>query len=332
MTFTVTYRAKDGALREERIEAASRAECVAECRRRGIAPTGIAEGKPGKSGISGISGKSGKSGISGRSGKLWFAIGVALVIAIAGGAWWWFTARSASGPYQAPAKPKVEKPQKPKEDRPKVEKPKATNVVQQAAVSNEVPKVEKEMYLGKEVVSHSYITNATGRSVRETIVTADGKRHGRTTVISKPTFKYGTDQMLADVLFPPEHGQLPPWPEMDAKALEREFAQSLLDPIKILDDDPEDIRLKKEAVKQARSEMVQLLKEGHSVLEVIQKQREGNEHAHEMQLTVTRELHRMRREGASQDAIRDYLDKANQLLEQSGGGPVAEPERKGRRQ
>ena len=36
MTFTVTYRAKDGALREERVEAANRAECVAECHRRGM--------------------------------------------------------------------------------------------------------------------------------------------------------------------------------------------------------------------------------------------------------------------------------------------------------
>ena len=52
MTFTVTYRAKDGALREERVEAASRAECVAKCRRRGIAPTKIAEGRSGKSAAS----------------------------------------------------------------------------------------------------------------------------------------------------------------------------------------------------------------------------------------------------------------------------------------
>ena len=48
MTFTVTYRAKDGALREERVEASSRAECVAECRRRGIAPTKIKEGSTGR--------------------------------------------------------------------------------------------------------------------------------------------------------------------------------------------------------------------------------------------------------------------------------------------
>ena len=45
MTFTVTYRAKDGALREERVEAADRAECMVVCRRRGIAPVGIAEGR-----------------------------------------------------------------------------------------------------------------------------------------------------------------------------------------------------------------------------------------------------------------------------------------------
>ena len=204
--------------------------------------------------------------------------------------------------------------------------------VSQKPEAKEPEKPKREMYLGKEVVSHSFITNSTGRSVREVIVTADGKKHGRTTVIAKPTFKYGTDQMLADVLFPPEHGQLPPWPEMDAKAIDREFAQSILDPIEILDDDSEDVRIRKEAVRQARSEMIQLVKEGHSVLDVIRNQREGNEHAHDMQLTVARELHKMRREGASADAIKDYLDKANQLLEQSGIGPVAEPTRKGRRQ
>ncbi len=106
MTFTVTYRAKDGALREERIEAASRAECVAECRKRGIAPTGIAEGKPGI------------------SGKLWLAIGAALVI-VAGGVWWWFGGRGATEPAEAPAKPKVEKP--------KAAKPKTASVQQQGS-------------------------------------------------------------------------------------------------------------------------------------------------------------------------------------------------------
>ena len=44
MTFTVTYRGADGAMCEEAVEAAGRAECVAKCRRRGIVPASIREG------------------------------------------------------------------------------------------------------------------------------------------------------------------------------------------------------------------------------------------------------------------------------------------------
>ena len=136
MTFTVTYRAKDGALREERVEAASRAECVAECRRRGIAPTGIKEGGSGKSAASPMGrDKRGPSrvgmGDSKRTTARWMAVAVIAVVAIAGGVWWWYGGRGAAAlPAEKPAKPKVEKPQKPK-----------TTSVQQQGVEN--PKAEK---------------------------------------------------------------------------------------------------------------------------------------------------------------------------------------------
>ena len=142
MTFTVTYRAKDGALREERIEAASRAECVAECRRRGISPTGIKEGGSGKSAAS-PKGRDGArpshangqdarspSQRAGRPLSQWL-IAVVLIVAVAGGVWWWIGGRGATAlPAEKPAKPKVEKPQKPK-----------TTSVQQQGVEN--PKAEK---------------------------------------------------------------------------------------------------------------------------------------------------------------------------------------------
>ena len=48
MLFTVTYRGKDGALHDETVEAADRAGCVVECRKRGISPTKIVEGGKGK--------------------------------------------------------------------------------------------------------------------------------------------------------------------------------------------------------------------------------------------------------------------------------------------
>ena len=44
MTFTVTYRGKDGATRAELVEATSRAECFAQCKARGIVPVSVKEG------------------------------------------------------------------------------------------------------------------------------------------------------------------------------------------------------------------------------------------------------------------------------------------------
>ena len=206
-----------------------------------------------------------------------------------------------------------------------------TNTTKPTRVKKEAPLApKKEMYLGKEVISHTYKTNSTGRSVREIILTADGKKHGRSTVIAKPTFKYGTDQMLADVLFPQKHGPSAPWPEMDAKAIEKEFTRSILDPIVISEEDSEEVRMKKEAVKHARSEMIQLIKEGHSVLDIIRQQQEFNEDAKEMRLTVAKELHNLRKEGASANEIKEYLKNANQLLEKQGIAPLEETQKKGR--
>ena len=144
MTFTVTYRAKDGALREERIEAASRAECVAACRRRGISPTKIAEGRSGKGAASPMGrDKRGPSrvgtGDSKRTTARWMAVAVIAVVAIAGGVWWWYGGSGTTAPVEkAPAKPKVQKPkaEKPvKAERPKAEKPApvATNDAPKAA-------------------------------------------------------------------------------------------------------------------------------------------------------------------------------------------------------
>ena len=120
MTFTVTYRAKDGALREERVEAASRAECAAACRRRGIKPTGIKEGSKGA--------KRRQDGGSPSQRRLTgnAAILAAVVLAaVVGGVWWWFGGRGATAlPAEAPAKQKVERPKVKPQPRPKaVEKP-----------------------------------------------------------------------------------------------------------------------------------------------------------------------------------------------------------------
>jgi hypothetical protein len=135
MTFTVTYRGADGAMCEEAVEAADRAECVAECRRRGIAPASIREG-----------GRVGKRRDAVSSRQKPFTIHSYLFVAIAALAaialWWWFASRGArdeARPPQAvktaverPAKPKVEKQQPPS-------KPKAKPAVTNAPAAKPAP-------------------------------------------------------------------------------------------------------------------------------------------------------------------------------------------------
>ena len=67
MTFTVTYRGADGAIREERVEAASRGECFAQCRARGIAPLSVKEGDfASRRGAEARRGDTGKKGLFSR--------------------------------------------------------------------------------------------------------------------------------------------------------------------------------------------------------------------------------------------------------------------------
>ena len=46
MQFTVTYRGADGAVATEAVEAASRSDCFAQMKARGITPMGVKEGAP----------------------------------------------------------------------------------------------------------------------------------------------------------------------------------------------------------------------------------------------------------------------------------------------
>ena len=124
MTFTVTYREKNGAKAEVEIEAASRAECFAQCKARGIAPLGVKEGRAKRVG----GGDGGRAGARPSPTRKLFTIRFYLFVAIAALAaiaWWWFCRDEAK-----PAEPKVaEKPRaaKPRPAPKPVPKPAVTN-------------------------------------------------------------------------------------------------------------------------------------------------------------------------------------------------------------
>ena len=110
MTFTVKYRAIDGKMREECIEAASRSECVSKCKAQGIAPINVKEG--GK--VSNAETQQ-KRKIDGK--LLWIIAGVVIL----GGVLWWFFGR------QNEVTVKAEKPKAVKQVKPKAKPQPATN-------------------------------------------------------------------------------------------------------------------------------------------------------------------------------------------------------------
>ena len=319
MTFRVTYRAKDGALREERIEAAGRSECIAECRRRGISPTKITEGGKGRDGAQ--PSRSDATGDSKRTTAKWMAVAV-LIATVAGGAWWWFGGRGATAlPAEVPVKPKAEKPkdERPvKPPRPKTRPSAGTNAAARAVAS---PPLTAEQYLGKNIVSRQVVTNATG-STYEIVRTDDGKSH-RVNVKhpgkGRRLFKYNSDILLAQLLDPAGKGDSPPIP-IDGD-LDKQFEQSLLEPIVFEDADTEEDRKLKETVILAREDVKQLVKTGATFTEIIREHQTLAAENSELRRKIAIEAKRIRETSGAEEA-KEYVAKMNEALERMGAAPL----------
>jgi len=314
MTFTVTYRAKDGALREERIDAANRAECVAECRRRGISPVGIREGGKSK-GRDGARPSHVGAGDNKRTTARWVAAAV-VVAMIAGGAWWWISARSASVPYQAPAKPKVEKPKGRDGERPSQRPLSPRKETPKAAGNGTAPATnDVRYYAGQPVVRVDATTNGAGMLV-ERLYTADGKRH-RVTHFPPPVFKHASDEYLATLLSTPSGAETPPFPDLSRENMEEQFRKSLEDEIEIKPDDPERIRDLKAKVMIVRENMKELLKEGRGFAEVLEEARKTANENVEVRSQAVAQYYELLRKGQAGDA-EELRKKMNEVLVQMG--------------
>ena len=322
MTFTVTYRAKDGALREERVEAANRAGCVAECRRRGISPTKIVEGTGANRRQD--DGSPSQPRITGNA-----AILAAVVLAaIAGGAWWWFGGRGAAAlPAETPARSKAEKPKgrdgarpakapvSPTEDAPAA-KPKADTT---APATNDVRR-----YAGQPVVRVDTSTNSAGMVV-ERLYTADGKRH-RVTHFPPPVFKHASDEYLAILLSTPSGAEMPPLPDLSRENMEEQFRKSLEDEIEIKPDDPERIKDLKAKVMIVRENMKEMLKEGRGFAEVLEEARKTANENVEVRSQAVAQYYDLLRKGQDGDA-EELRKKMNEVLVQMGIEEIAPRQR-----
>ena len=350
MTFTVTYRGADGALREEAVEAASRAECFAQMKARGIVPVSVKEGaslgerasrpfrsraKTGPRNAQDARCPSGGGKPKSSIFNLKSSIILAAVLAVAGGAWWWLAAREDAHPTE----PKAVKDVKDIKDAKVVKDIKDVKVVKDVKDLN-VPKNDSSslksadqqparMHLGRRVISSEVITN--GDVIVENLRTEDGKLHSIVSDAAPPVFANPADALLANL--PPGDGTSSAPPPPAVSDLEKKFAESLKKEIKILDTDTDDIRAMKQAVMETRAELKRLIDSGQTVAQVLAQHQElANENAR-VRSNAMAELKQILDSGDI-DGAKEYKRKINVALQQMGIAelsiPVTDAEREAR--
>ena len=311
MVFTVTYRAKDGALREERVEAASRAECVAACRQRGIAPTKIAEGK-------GVNRRQDGGSPSQRrlTGKA--AILAAVVLAaIAGGVWWWVGGRggepkTTSVQHQS-SKPKVEKP--------KAVKPKTASVQQQGS---EKPAAETNA-----VAVTPTVAAPTGNVIR-----ARSSRSGRVMTLADGTvvtntprafFKRDFEHALHVALMPNGMGGTL-LRQVRSRYTDEQILAMLKERVAIEPGDDETTAAVKRKVQSFKDEVLRVIGEGASVSEVL----DGMTRRKVEDGILRARAHKIRTEAlrsGDPDTARKGIEAANAVLRENGLREMDVPQR-----
>jgi hypothetical protein len=307
MTFTVKYRAIDGKMREECIEAASRSECVSKCKAQGITPISVKEG-----------GKVSNAETQRREerkigGKLlWIISGVVIL----GGVLWWFFGRQNEVTVKA-EKPKSVK--QVKQVKPKAEPKPMTNTpaVKAEAKSTKVkPRRVGEICDGYVLLPSGDLYKVTG------VVTTQVA----STSIADKTFKHNAERQIAHLLLvEPGEGMLGSGEDLYSD-FDKEFKESLKDEIAFDENDtPEQHELKK-ALIDIRKELIERMNKGEDLSHVMIETRKQLQEMSLYKNELHEEVMKLRKDGnlSKQDRL-DLLEAANKMLEERGIQPFLIP-------
>ena len=145
-----------------------------------------------------------------------------------------------------------------------------------------------------------------------------------------PIFQNPSDCAIAMSLGDGSGAPIPPVPGLNDANLNEEFAKSLLEPIVIDPKDSPRVAALKMAVKSARSEIAQLIKNGddRTVGQILADHISLNNHQANMQAEAIKQVNLVRREEG--DAAADeYLGKVNETLKTYGIAPIGQGRRRG---
>ena len=205
MFFTYTYRTPSGARKQSEVEAASRAECFALLKARGIVPLAVREGRA-PAGAGGTTVRGGSFGMKGLAAGL-------IVVGLSALAWFCLFRNDVENVPEKPARVKTE-----------AAKPKKRTVSQPTTMP--VQKAKRVASSGisvADVVAGERIS--TNKFVRADI--PEPKPIEELTPPPRPAFSTSAEQLLA-MATPPDPSQpVPPLPNLDGEDSKEELEKAL---------------------------------------------------------------------------------------------------------
>ena len=306
--FTVQYRGADGKTESVQIESADRPGVFAELKRRGITAIRVEEAKgkvkPAKQRQAKSSGTGSSKSRGLIAGAIVVALGLCALLFVSRGL---FDGEKDT----EPKKPTKTAPAKKTTTAPSTT-PSAAPVAQPGAPADPDADIPPDKRILKE--SYTIKTNGHGKII-ERFRTADGKSH---MVIGhvEPVFEAPSDQLLAMAMGGRSDGLGAP-PPMPGGVSNEAFLESLKKEIVINDDDSEAVRELKQKVIDARAEVLEMVKEGSSLDDILAEHHKLAMENDEIRRECQQELKRLVDSGDMEGAQK-YRDTMSLALSQMG--------------
>ena len=312
MTFTVKYRANDGKVREESIEAANRSECVAKCKARGWILVSAEEGKTKASlGIKGWVKKKVIRQNTKCNNKVQrfiiFSMLALIVIAIVCIATFMFSSKrdAIKSVHVKSKKHKVS-----------IHSHKGASNSKEIITTNSTT---VRAMLPQKRIDHSGSDASHMMSLEGEAKTAEQILYRkRLAAISNQVFNTASDQILAMAISNSKTAT-PPIPVQQLS--DEAFRKSLETPIEILPSDTPYIKELKETVLETRAELLKMLAKGYHVSEVLAEHQKLAQENYDIRKRAEQELREIYASGDKEHAQR-YASSINAALQQMGIDPI----------
>lgn len=306
MTYTITYRNKDGKTDWMQLDASDRGAVFAELSKRGISAIRVEEAvgkaKPRKP----SSMKGGKSPAVGKG------MVAGIIVVAAAVAAFWFLSRNQP---EVSAESKGKKQSKIAEVKPYLAAP-----VKAEEPKPEPPKPLPPQRIGETRDGKVLLPDGTLHTVKGVITSGVA----RVSLIDR-TFKHDTDCMLAHLLVVEPGEGFVGDSESIYSGFEKEFLKTLDDPIVYDKNDSDYVKELKMGVQALRQELLDARANGESIEKVLMDTRDQLQQLGLYRQELEEQVLRMSEDGMNQQDYNDLITAANKMLEERGSKPLELP-------